>query len=79
MRGWIGRGAGTGRREPESPTPLLGDSLAIGSGGTFALAAARALISTQPKMTAEEIVEKALSIAADICVYTNKNITVETI
>ncbi len=53
--------------------------LAIGSGGTYALSAARALISTQPKMTAAEIVEKALLIAADICVYTNKNITVETI
>jgi ATP-dependent HslUV protease subunit HslV len=53
--------------------------LAIGSGGPFALAAARALISTKPKMTAEEIVKKSLIIASDICIYTNENITVETI
>ncbi len=53
--------------------------LAIGSGGPYALAAARALISTKPKMTAEEIVKKSLLTAADICVYTNENITVEKI
>lgn len=53
--------------------------LAIGSGGPYALAAARALLSTEPKMNAEEIVRKALAIAADICVYTNENITVESI
>ncbi len=53
--------------------------LAIGSGGPFALAAARALISTKHKMTAEEIVKKSLLIASDICIYTNENITVETI
>lgn len=53
--------------------------LAIGSGGPYALAAARALISTKPKTKASEIVKKALLIAADICVFTNDNITVETI
>ena len=53
--------------------------LAIGSGGTYALAAARALLSTSPKLTAEEIVKKSLKIASDICVYTNDNITVETL
>jgi len=53
--------------------------LAIGSGGPYALAAARTLIATNPKMTAEEIVRRSLLTAAEICVYTNANITVETI
>ncbi len=53
--------------------------LAIGSGGTYALAAARAYLSTSPKLTAQEIVQKSLKIASDICVYTNDNITVETL
>jgi ATP-dependent HslUV protease subunit HslV len=53
--------------------------LAIGSGGTYALAAARAFLSTSPKLSAETIVQKSLKIAADICVYTNDNITVETL
>jgi len=53
--------------------------LAIGSGGAYALAAARALISANPSMTAEEIARKALLIASEICVYTNDNITVESI
>jgi len=53
--------------------------IGVGSGGPYALAAARALISLKPKMKAEEIVRQALSIASEICVYTNKNITVETI
>lgn len=47
----------------------------IGSGGTFALAAARALMDTD--MDAEAIARKAMSIAAEICVYTNENITLE--
>jgi ATP-dependent HslUV protease subunit HslV len=53
--------------------------LAIGSGGPYALAAARALISTKSEMGAEEIVKRALTIAAGICVYTNENIMVESI
>ncbi|MEJ6708533.1 MAG: ATP-dependent protease subunit HslV [Amylibacter sp.] len=53
------------------------DIAAIGSGGNFALAAARALADT--KLTAEEIARKALTIAAEICVYTNGNMTVEVI
>ncbi len=52
--------------------------IAIGSGGNFALAAARALIA-MPDQTAEEIARRALNIAADICVYTNHNVIVETI
>jgi ATP-dependent HslUV protease subunit HslV len=52
--------------------------IAIGSGGNFALAAARALI-TVPDVTAEEIARRAMRIAADICVYTNSNVIVETI
>ncbi|MDD3732499.1 MAG: ATP-dependent protease subunit HslV [candidate division Zixibacteria bacterium] len=53
--------------------------VAVGSGGAYALAAARALIYANPKMTADKIAQKALEIAADICIYTNNNIKVETI
>ena len=49
---------------------------AIGSGGTYALAAARALIQNTD-LPAEEIAYKGLKIASEICVYTNDNITVE--
>ena len=52
--------------------------MAIGSGGPYALAAARALIR-RSGLTAPEIVREAMDIAADICVYTNKNITLEEI
>ena len=50
---------------------------AIGSGGNFALAAARAMIDTDRE--AEDIARRAMAIAADICVYTNGNLTVERI
>lgn len=49
--------------------------MAIGSGGNYALAAARALADS--KLNAEEICRKAMKIAADICVFTNENITLE--
>lgn len=49
--------------------------IAIGSGGSYALAAARALI-TESNLPAAEIVRKALKIAGEICVYTNTNITI---
>ena len=52
------------------------DLVAIGSGGGYAQAAARALMENS-ELDARAIVEKALSIAADICVYTNHHITVE--
>ena len=55
-----------------------GGVLAIGSGGNYALAAARALYQNTD-MTAQEIAEKALHIAAEICVFTNDNIIVETV
>jgi ATP-dependent HslUV protease subunit HslV len=48
--------------------------VAVGSGGPYALAAARALVS-HTEASASEVVREALSIAADICVYTNRNIT----
>lgn len=51
---------------------------AIGSGGSFALAAARALVA-HSDLEAEQIVEQALQIAADICIYTNDRISVEVI
>lgn len=50
--------------------------LAIGSGGSFALSAARALKENAPHLSAKEIVEKSLHIAADICIYTNHNLTI---
>ncbi len=53
------------------------DIAAIGSGGNFALAAARGLMETD--LSAEDVARKAMAIAADICVYTNGNLTVETI
>ncbi len=55
------------------------DSLmAIGSGGAYAQAAARAMLDTT-ELDAGQIVEKALNIAASICVYTNHNLTLETL
>lgn len=53
-----------------------GDCHAIGSGGSFALAAARALVENT-QLSAKEIAEKSLHIAADICTFTNHSITVE--
>lgn len=50
--------------------------VAIGSGGPFALAATRALINHNPDLDARTIVEEGLSIAADICIYTNHNLTI---
>ena len=50
---------------------------AIGSGGNFALAAARAMMDGD--LSAEDVARKAMAIAADICVYTNGNLTVESI
>lgn len=50
--------------------------LAIGSGGSYALASARALQNNAPELSAKEIVEKSLHIAADICIYTNHNLTI---
>lgn len=52
--------------------------IAIGSGGPFAQAAARALLD-ETELDAETIVRKSLSIAAAICVYTNENTTIETL
>jgi ATP-dependent HslUV protease, peptidase subunit HslV len=52
-----------------------GGVAAIGSGGNFALAAAKALIDTD--LDAEAVARKAMKIAAEICVYTNDNLTVE--
>ncbi len=52
------------------------DILAIGSGAPYAQAAARALVKHAPHLTAKEIVEEALHIAADICISTNHHLTV---
>jgi len=53
------------------------DVTAIGSGGNYALAAGRALMDTD--LDAEAIARKAMAIASDICVYTNGNLTVESL
>jgi len=58
--------------EPEN------DLMAIGSGGSFAQAAARALLENT-ELEAIDIVDRSLNIAADICVYTNSNLTLETL
>ncbi len=52
------------------------DLIAIGSGGAFAQSAAKALLENTD-LSAKEVVEKGLSIAADVCVYTNNNFTIE--
>ncbi|PKP77753.1 MAG: HslU--HslV peptidase proteolytic subunit [Alphaproteobacteria bacterium HGW-Alphaproteobacteria-3] len=54
-----------------------GGVIGIGSGGNYALAAARALADME--LSAEEVARKAMKIAAEICVYTNNNLTVETL
>ena len=54
-----------------------GNIIGIGSGGNYALAAARALSDTE--LTAEDIARKSIKIASDICVFTNNNLTVEKI
>lgn len=51
--------------------------LAVGSGGPYALAAARALARNAPDLTAADIARKSLEIASEICVYTNDRIVVE--
>jgi ATP-dependent HslUV protease subunit HslV len=51
------------------------DLIAIGSGGGFAQAAALAFM--QADLAARDIVERSLHIAADICIYTNRNLTIE--
>ena len=52
--------------------------MAIGSGGAFAEAAARALFNNT-ELSAHDIVEKSMNIAGDICVFTNQNLTIETL
>jgi ATP-dependent HslUV protease subunit HslV len=59
------------------PDPIAGGgAVAIGSGGPYALAAARALLA-HSDLGARQIAEEALRIAADICIYTNANLTIE--
>ena len=53
------------------------DIAAIGSGSMYAQSAAMALKKFAPQLTAEEMVKESLNIAADICIYTNHNITLE--
>ena len=52
--------------------------IGIGSGGNYALAAARALMD-RDELDAEAIAQKAMAIAADICIYTNNSVTIESI
>ena len=54
-----------------------GDVIGIGSGGNYALAAAKVLIDTE--LSAEEVAKKAIQVASDICVFTNNNIQIEKI
>ena len=54
-----------------------GDVIGIGSGGNYALAAAKVLMDTE--LNAEEVAKKAIKVAADICVFTNDNIKIEKI
>ena len=54
-----------------------GDVIGIGSGGNYALAAAKVLMDTE--LNAEEVAKKAIKVAADICVFTNNNVRIEKI
>jgi len=65
-----------GNGELLEPDPGDGGALAIGSGANFALSAARALLR-HTEMSAREVVEAALAIAGEICIFTNDNVTVE--
>jgi ATP-dependent HslUV protease subunit HslV len=51
--------------------------LATGSGGPYALAAARALVRRAPKLSAPDIAKESLTIASEICLYTNDQLTME--
>ncbi len=53
--------------------------VSIGSGGPFALSAARALLNYAPQLTAEEMVRRSMEIASSICIFTNSQISVETL
>ena len=53
--------------------------VAIGSGGPYALAAARSFMQSSASMSAREIVEASLKIAGEICIYTNTNLTIESL
>jgi ATP-dependent HslUV protease subunit HslV len=53
-----------------------GGILAIGSGGDYAQSAARALVKHAPSLSAREIVEESLTVASEICLYTNENFTI---
>lgn len=64
----------TGNGDVLEPTDSV---MGVGSGGLYALSAARALMDSD--LTAEQVARKAMKIAADICVYTNGNVTVETV
>jgi ATP-dependent HslUV protease subunit HslV len=55
------------------------DAVAIGSGGNFALSAAKAYMSFENELTAKDIALKSLKIAGDLCIYTNHNTTIEEI
>ncbi|MDG2307405.1 MAG: ATP-dependent protease subunit HslV [Candidatus Binatia bacterium] len=68
--------SGTGDVIEPDPLPDGASTIAIGSGGPFALAAARALL-VHSDLDAKAIAEAALRIAADICIYTNDDITLE--
>jgi len=69
----------TGNGDVLEPTDGV---VAVGSGGDYALAAARGIVAVSSHSTdldAEEVAKKAMEIAADICIYTNRNFTIESI
>ena len=65
-----------GNGELLQPDEADGGVIAIGSGGNFALAAARALLR-HTDLSARQVVEEAMGIAADLCIFTNRHLTVE--
>ena len=65
-----------GRDPQRAGYQIIQSIISIGSGGAYAQAAARALLENTD-LDARAVVEKGLMIAADICVYTNQNLTIE--
>jgi len=68
--------SGTGDVIEPDPFPGGGGIMTIGSGGSYAQAAAKALMENTD-MSAREIAEKAMKIAGEICIYTNDQVTIE--
>ena len=69
---WFTNNAIESKKAPAEPDDGI---LGVGSGGNYALAAARALMP-DPNLSAKDMVQRSMEIAADICIYTNRHLTI---